>query len=295
MRAKLGQYPAVTFLVVAPGPAEAGIGMIDSRLEDAYYLAGLAAARTTRTHRLGFIGPDLHAQPIRFANAFLLGARRIDPAIRLEIRWMGSWFDAGPADDHSRHLEERLTQELVASGCDVIAHDLDSARVAIEVEREAKAGRRVFSLANDTVEQCDRAPTSCIGTTTRQWSPMYARLFDTIHRGRFKTGELLVDGIRVDRAQSPVAFVLNRQVVSVETAGEVGRALAELDRPGAELFTGAFCWNGEPRDCLAPGAPLVDDRRWAMCRFVEGAVERVDPANPRSADRPAEVPASCGR
>ncbi len=295
VRAKLGQYPAVTFLVVATGPAEAGIGMIDSRLEDAFYLAGMAAARTSRTHRLCFIGPHLHAQPIRFANAFLLGARRIDPAAVLEIRWMGSWFDASPADDHGLHLEERLTQQLVASGCDVIAHNLDSSRVVLEVERLARAGRRVFSLANNTVEQCDAAPTSCLGTTTRQWSPMYARLFDTMHQGRFKTGGLLVDGIRVDRAESPVAFVLNRQVLSVETAGEIGRALAELARPGAQLFTGPFCWSGEPRECLATGVPLVDDRRWAMCRFVDGVVERDEPANPRSRDRPAEIPASCGR
>lgn len=294
VRAKLAQHPEVTFIAVATGPAEAGIGMIDSRVEDAYFLAGIAAARATRSKRLGFVGPHLHAQPIRFINAFLHGAHRVDPSIELEVRWLGSWFDDGPADADGRHLEERLTQQLLAAGCDVIAHNVDSARVVLELEREAAAGRPVFAIANNTVEQCQAAPRACLGTTTRHWTPIYARVFDEIHRRRFATGQLELEGIRVDPDQSAVAFVESPALVPPETMGEIGRALAELDR-GTSLFTGPFCWSGAPRDCVAAGVALADDRRWAMCRYLAGVVEPTAPDDPRSPRRPAQVPSSCGR
>jgi eukaryotic-like serine/threonine-protein kinase len=295
VRGKLLQYPNITFVNVATGPPETGMGMVDSRLEDASYLAGIAAARATRTKRLGFIGPQLHAQPIRFANAFLHGARQVDPTIELEIRWLGSWFDATPADAQGRHLEERLTQQLIDAGCDVIAHNVDSARVVNEIERQAKAGRPVFAIANNTVEQCDGAPTSCLGTTTRQWASVYAHLLDSIHRGTYRPGQLQVDGIQVDAAQSAVAFEPSRTLISPETRSELGRALAALDRPGATLFTGPFCWVGEPRECVAAGATITDDRRWAMCRFFDGVIEPIDPSKPRAGTRPAQVPSGCGR
>ncbi len=61
----------------------ANLGGFEARYHEGAYIAGIAAARTTKTGKLGFIGgypvPDI----VGPANAFLLGAQSVKPTITL--------------------------------------------------------------------------------------------------------------------------------------------------------------------------------------------------------------------
>src|SRR5690348_18411389 len=49
----------------------------------------LAAAQRSRTHRLGYVGAAITPEVVRDINAFTRGARQFDPAIVVEVRWLG--------------------------------------------------------------------------------------------------------------------------------------------------------------------------------------------------------------
>src|SRR5262249_17040279 len=150
--------------------------------EQAFYLAGYAAAQVTQSRRLGFVGSLITPEVVRHVNAFTLGARRFDPTVVVEVRWLGFWYDA--IDDPPagyRYQETVLAEELLATGCDVIAHAVtQNERVVEAVEAARKAGTTVWAIGNDSSNACTAGPTSCLGTTAWNWSPLYLRLIEQI-------------------------------------------------------------------------------------------------------------------
>jgi len=93
-------------------------------MEEPHYLCGIAAARMTKTKKLGFIG----SKPLYFiynnCNGFVLGARSVDPAVTCNVVITGEW--------NNPVKEAETTNSLIDQGCDVIIANVDSSKVAIE-------------------------------------------------------------------------------------------------------------------------------------------------------------------
>jgi basic membrane lipoprotein Med (substrate-binding protein (PBP1-ABC) superfamily) len=138
----------------------------------AWYLAGYAAAQKSKAHRLGYVAGAVTPEEVRAINAFTRGAQRFDPHVVVEVRWLGAWFDSGPPDAKGRYKEERLAQELMANGCDVIANDADNGGVIAAVE-QAQSG--VVSIGSNSPDVCQRGPSTCLGATYWNWGPLYVR------------------------------------------------------------------------------------------------------------------------
>jgi hypothetical protein len=207
------------------------------------------------------------------------------------VRWIGFWHDTGPPDAQGRTKERALTEELLATGCDVIAHQADN---GVPVATVADVGGTPKAIGNNVAEACPEGATSCLGATYWQWGPLYTQLLDGLHRSRWPGGQLLNAGIEVSPAGSVVNFGLNVAVGTTNLAIEVSDVLEELAAEGgAELpFMGPLCSTGQRVPlCLEAGEAVSEEEMLGMCWFVEGIVEKEDPADPGSADLPAMVPA----
>jgi len=80
--------------------------------EQAGYLAGVLAARLTKTKKIGYItGTDVTCA-LKTLNAYRLGAYNTDPEIKAHWAILGSWADVAK--------EAELTTALIDTGCDVI-------------------------------------------------------------------------------------------------------------------------------------------------------------------------------
>lgn len=92
--------------------------------EEAHYLCGIAAARMSKTGKIGFIG----SKPVYFiynnANGFILGARSVNPDITCNVVITGDW--------NNPVREAETTNALIDQGCDVIIANVDSPKVSIE-------------------------------------------------------------------------------------------------------------------------------------------------------------------
>jgi serine/threonine protein kinase/basic membrane lipoprotein Med (substrate-binding protein (PBP1-ABC) superfamily) len=287
---KAVEYPDVRFLVpTLPKPGPANLGFYFGRMEQAWYLAGYVAAHRAPRRRLGYVGALVTPEVVRHINAFTRGARRHDPGITVEVRWLGFWFDAGRPDERGRYREEALAEELIASGCDVIAHHTDNGRVVAAVEASPV---EAYSIGNDNADACRKGPRRCLGTTWWNWGPSYVRLFEALHRGAAEAVAHVVDPIRANPRDSIVNFTVNVPVAGSDVAIDAAGLLAELTRDsGSDLpFRGPYCSTGQRTGCVPAGAAPTPEEVRTMCWFVEGVVERNDPADPRSPDRPARVP-----
>ena len=61
---------------------------------EAAYLAGVAAAKTTKTKQVGFVGGMESEVISRFAAGFKAGVESVDPSIKVQVDYAGSFGDA---------------------------------------------------------------------------------------------------------------------------------------------------------------------------------------------------------
>jgi basic membrane protein A len=137
------------------------------------YLMGMAAASLTKSKKLGCVGAFAIPELITSINAFMLGARSVDPEIEMSVVWVNSWFD--PA------AEQNAAKALMAQGVDVVFSNAQDTPSVIAVAEEG--GAYSFNLNSSMVKY---APSKYLGVVGTNWGPHFKRLVDGHLAGTFE-------------------------------------------------------------------------------------------------------------
>lgn len=127
------QFPA-TVLIVTSGERVAGnVSPLIFRLHEATYLAGIVAGGMTRSNQLGFIG-GIELPPIRAAEeAWVAGAKSVNPAVTARSAYLNTF------DDVAAGREAALA--LLQAGVDMFHHNADQAALGMfQAVRESRDG-----------------------------------------------------------------------------------------------------------------------------------------------------------
>jgi basic membrane protein A len=126
------QYPDTYFEHCSGYRTRENMGRYYARLYEARFLNGVAAGHLTETDTLGYVAAFPIAEVVRQINAFVRGARVVNPDVSAEVRWIDSWYDPPAATE--------ATQALVDAGADVINNSTSSpAAVSTAADNEAWA------------------------------------------------------------------------------------------------------------------------------------------------------------
>lgn len=79
---------------------------------DGAYLCGMAAGGATQTNKVGFTGAVAIGTGYTIAEAYRLGAERVNPDITAYKGWSGDWWDPSKGAD--------VASTLISAGCDVV-------------------------------------------------------------------------------------------------------------------------------------------------------------------------------
>ena len=292
--------PGTTFVALQLDPANAAGNLVsfDARSYQAYFLAGVAAGRLTNSGRLGFVGSTPTPPFIASVNAFALGAQAGRGApITLELRWMMGPHDMGLKVD-GKSKERRDTEEMVAAGADVIAHNVDNNIPVFTVRDLNEAGASVLAVASHKPEACGIvAAGDCVGAVVTNWTPLFSRIIDLVHRGEPPSGSLL-EPMRTSNAESVVRFDLGTGLAGGSSlAAELESLRAELasDSGVGRVFDGPIQSTGQCESasglpsCVEAGTRLSDEGLASICWLVAGIIDETGaPAMvPESASCPA--------
>jgi basic membrane protein A len=133
-------YPDVTFEHCSGFKTRENMGRYYGRLYQARYLCGVAAGLLTETNQLGYVAAFPIPELIRQINAFVLGARAVNPEVTADVRWTNSWVDP-PA-------VTQAVNALTNNGADVINnHQTTTAATQTAAENEAWAFTYTTSMA----------------------------------------------------------------------------------------------------------------------------------------------------
>ena len=122
------EYPGIAFAINSAEIHRPNMTAYFVRFYQARYLAGALAAMKTKSGVLGYVAAMQNSEVNRGVNAFALGARRVNPNVRVVVAWTGAWED--PAKEAA--LAERLIRE---QGADVLTYHQDDDAAAETADR----------------------------------------------------------------------------------------------------------------------------------------------------------------
>ena len=116
-------------------------------------IAGCAAALTTQTGKIGFLGPLINDETRRFAASAYLGAKYCwtnylgkDPAeLEFKVTWIGFWFNIpGVTLDPTQ-----VADDFYNTGYDVVISSIDTTEALTEAKKFAADGKQVWAIPYD--------------------------------------------------------------------------------------------------------------------------------------------------
>ncbi len=158
---------------------------IMGKMEYGKMIAGVAAALTTKTGKIGYLGPLINDETRRLASSVYLGARyawteylKKDPAdLKFTVNWIGFWFNIpGVTSDPTQVADNFFNQ-----GYDVVVSGIDTTEALVEAGKLAAAGKKVWAIPYDFAGSLDEAPDGRPGCPLLQLGPGVP---EGRHRGR---------------------------------------------------------------------------------------------------------------
>lgn len=134
------------------------------------YLNGICAGHASKTKKIGFVAAKPIPQVLLNVNAFLLGARAVDPTITCQVIFTGEWSLAVK--------EAEATNALCDQGCDVITCHVDGPKVVIETA----AGRGAY-VCGYHADQSALAPALYLTGAEWNWAKVYTEMVQTMLDG----------------------------------------------------------------------------------------------------------------
>ena len=173
------KYPDVKFVHPGGYKRAANLGTYWASTPEAFYLMGIAAGKTTKTNKLGYVV----ALPISFflanVNAFQLGARSVNPKAETRVVFTGTFLDPGK--------EATAANALLDQGVDVIGVMVDSPITVVQTAEK----RGAYSVGYHYIGASSFAPKGWISGIAFTWGPLYTRFAKQVMDGTWKSEDLL--------------------------------------------------------------------------------------------------------
>jgi basic membrane protein A len=167
--------------------------------EESSYLAGVAAAKTTKTNHIGFVGGMNSAVIDMFEAGYVAGAQSVNPDIQIDIQYVGDFTSASKA--------KTIAASMYAGGADIIYQAAGGAGAGVfteakDLNTKQAAADKVWVIGVDLDQKADGAYTATDGksnfTLTSSLKGVGAAVADIAtdaKKGKFPGGKTITYGL----------------------------------------------------------------------------------------------------
>ena len=93
-------FPKVSFLLGSSGKPQApNFSVFDNYIQEPAYLTGMVAGGMTKSNKIGMVGGFPIPEVNRLMNAFMMGAKEVNPKVEFSVSFINSWFDPPKAKE----------------------------------------------------------------------------------------------------------------------------------------------------------------------------------------------------
>jgi basic membrane protein A len=175
VRRVAADFPNIAFAFGSNfGPSEPNLAVFDNWIHEPAYLLGMLAGGLTKSNTIGIVGGYPIPEVNRIVNAFIAGAKGINPDAKVLVTFINSWFDPAQAK------EAALAQ--IDSGADILFAE----RFGV-IEAAKEKGLWAFGNMSD---QNDLAPDLVVSSAVWNMEPTINYLINQVSAKTFTAQDL---------------------------------------------------------------------------------------------------------
>jgi simple sugar transport system substrate-binding protein len=237
-------------------------------------IAGCAAALSTKTGKIGYLGALINDETRRLASSAFLGAQYCwtkvlnnDPAkLTFTVTWIGFWFNIpGVTSDPTQ-----VADNFYNTGYDVVISGIDTTENLVEAEKATKAGKTVWGLGYDYKGNCSAAPDVCLGDPYFNWGPSFLAAAKTAVDGswaeNFQWNK--PDWTNINNPDTSAVGFTKGNGLTADNGTKLDAFIAQL-AGGLNLWTGPINLQ-DKTSYLAAGTVATDLQVWYLPQLLEG-------------------------
>ncbi len=247
---------------------------IMGRMEYGKMMAGCAAALTTQTGKIGYLGPLINDATRRLASSVFLGAQycwtkylgKNAADLSFKVTWIGFWFNIpGVTSDPTQ-----VANDFINSGYDVVISGIDTTEAVTEAKKAAAAGKKVWAIPYDYVGACEEGKEVCLGVPTFNWGPAYVETIKSVADGTFKSNFQwnAPDWTNINNPDTSAVGFVKGAALSTEAAANEDKFIAEL-AGGLNLWKGPLSLQ-DGTAYLKDGEAATDQQIWYLPQLLQG-------------------------
>jgi simple sugar transport system substrate-binding protein len=252
----------------------ANLSNIMGRMEYGTLIAGAAAALTTKTGKIGYLGPLIDLETRRLAASVYLGAKYAwteylgkDPAkLEFSVNWIGYWFNIpGTTSDPTK-----VTEEFFDKGYDVVVSGIDTNEALTEAGNLSRTGKEVWAIPYGYAGSLEEFPAAALGVPYFNWGPAYLEAVETAREDQWSTFWLWrgPDWSDMSNLDTSMIGFAKGEGLSADASAKVDDFVDAL-AGGMNLWTGPLnLQDGTPY--LAEGEVATDQQIWYLPQLLEG-------------------------
>jgi simple sugar transport system substrate-binding protein len=245
------------------------------RMEYGKMMAGFAAAMTTKTGKIGYLGPLINEETRRLAASCYLGAKyawekilRKNPKdLKFQITWIGFWFNIpGVTADPTQ-----VAQNFFNTGYDVIISGIDTTEAVVVARQKHQEGKTVWAIPYDYIGACEGASEVCLGVPYFNWGPGYIRFIKESMSGKWESKWIWQgpDWKNINNPDTSTVGFVSGPALSSNTKSALYKFIADLGSKKIELFKGPLYYQ-DGSVFLKDNQTASDQQIWYMHQLLQG-------------------------
>jgi basic membrane protein A and related proteins len=167
-------FPKVSFLMGSSGKVQApNFSVFDNYIQEPAYLSGMVAGGMTKSNKIGMVGGFPIPEVNRLMNAFMAGAKEVNPKVEFSVSFINSWFDPPKAKE--------AAFAMIDKGADVMYAE----RFGVSDAAKEKGKLAVGNVINTQ----DKYPDTVIASALWNMEPTIDRALKMVKDGKFTAEE----------------------------------------------------------------------------------------------------------
>jgi simple sugar transport system substrate-binding protein len=247
---------------------------IMGKMEYGKMIAGVAAALTTQTGKIGYLGPLINDETRRLAASAYLGAKyawteylKKDPKdLKFTVNWIGFWFNIpGVTSDPTQVADNFFNQ-----GYDVVISGIDTTEAMAEAAKMAASGKKAWAIPYDYKGALEQAPEVALGVPYFNWGPEYLKAAQMVVDGKWTSFWNWVgpDWADINNPDTSMIGFIKGEALSADASAKVDEFIAAL-AGGLNLWKGPLNLQ-DGTVYLKDGEVATDQQIWYLPQLLEG-------------------------
>jgi len=231
------------------------MGLVNARFYEGRYLTGVIAGEMSKSNVLGYVAAFPIPEVLQGINAFIKGARSVNPKAELRVIWVNSWYDPGK--------ERQASMTLMSQGADVITHHTDSTAVVQAAEEE---GKYAFGYHSDMSKY---GPKAHLTSTTHHWGDYYVKTVKEALAGTWTP-----TNVWGGYAKGMVKLAPLNDAIPADLQGRIKDMEEQLTAGTLHPFAGPVV-DQAGKTIVAAGKTMGDDQLSKMNYYLQGVVSKI--------------------